>query len=88
MTDNTIIFLQEVINTAAVKELEREAARGKTSPYHAGVIQGAALALAAEGAGSSDSIIAVARERAKRIFANEDWRRDCDLYDNLVRRFG
>lgn len=87
MNGSTIIFMREILNGAAVKECAI-AHGGESSPYHAGVMQGAALALAAEGAGSTDSIIAVARERAKRIMLGEDYRRELDLYDNLVRRFG
>lgn len=79
-------FLREVLNTAAVKE-EAAAHSGGSSPYHAGVMQGASLALAVNGNGTTDSLIAEARARAKRVMRSEDWRRDLALYDTLVRRF-
>jgi hypothetical protein len=81
-------FLREVLNTAAVHE-EAAGRSGGTSPYHAGVMQGAALALAAYGAGTTDELVANARKRAKDIFnEGQDWRREMELYRLLVRRFG
>lgn len=85
--DEKLLHMRGLLHAAAVME-QATAHAGTTSPYHAGVMQGVAWAIAMNTGETTDALIAKAREDAKLVMRTGDWRRELDLYQELIRQFG
>jgi len=80
------IFLQELVNSAAVRIEAKRLGGEAGDPYAKGIMRTAAILLSLHHGISVDEVEWEAEQRAQQVFSmGQDWRRELRLFDSHVK---